>query len=98
MNVAALGHLLGTALGDSTPRDPFSSLMIPITWTEKAKIPNHPKLLERVRKQGGSIIEFQRVWSVIFFCHSGPIYRWVGSKHGRFFQSLSEVLFCFLAG
>ena len=69
-----------------------------VAWTEKANIPNLPALLERVHLHGGSIVEFQRVWSAVFYCQSGPIYRWVGPRQSRFLHGFGHAVFCFLFG
>jgi len=72
---------------------------IPITWTERAQIPDLPYLTHQVRSQGGSIVEFQHVWSLLLYCQSGPVYRWVGPGRGRrFLAGFGHALFCFLFG
>jgi hypothetical protein len=72
--------------------------VIPITWTDKARIPNLPELVDRVRTHGGSIVEFQRVWSLLLYCQWGPIYRWVGPRQSRYVSGLGHAAFCFLFG
>ncbi|MCE9609195.1 MAG: hypothetical protein K8R23_03095 [Chthoniobacter sp.] len=73
-------------------------MTIPITWTDRTKIPNLPQLTEKVRLHGGSIVEFRRVWSLLLYCQSSPIYRWVPPGRSHVLSGAGHALFCLLFG
>ena len=68
--------------------------MIPIYWTERTSIPNLQVLLDQVRQHGGSIVEYQRVFSFIFVTQSFPVFDWVPPGTSRRVAGLKHVLFC----
>jgi hypothetical protein len=72
--------------------------MIPIYWTERASIPNLQELLEKVQKHGGAIVEYQRVFSIILFTRSFPVFDWVPPGVSRKTAGLKHVLFCGMLG
>ena len=58
--------------------------MIPIYWNERTQIKNLPELLAKHQKEGGSILEFQSVYSAIFFSQARPKFVWIpkgGNRH-----------------
>jgi len=72
--------------------------MIPIYWTERASIPNLQELLDKVRQHGGSIVEYQRIFAVILFTRSFPVFDWVPPGASRTTAGLKHVLFCCTLG
>jgi hypothetical protein len=48
-------------------------MIVPILWKVKTKIHNLPELPENVRKHGGAIIEYQRIFDVLVFSRTYPI-------------------------
>jgi hypothetical protein len=72
--------------------------MIPIYWTERASIPNLHDLLEKVRQHGGSIVEYQRVFGIIVFTRTFPVFEWVPPHASRKTAGLKHVLFCAALG
>ena len=72
--------------------------MIPIYWTERTSIPKLQELLNKVREHGGSIVEYQRVFAVILFTRSFPVFDWVPPGASRTTAGLKHVLFCGILG
>ncbi|MDB6174099.1 MAG: hypothetical protein JWL59_3410 [Chthoniobacteraceae bacterium] len=69
-------------------------MIIPLYWTERSTIPNLQELLDRVRQQGGSIVEYQRVFSIILFTRSYPVFDWVPPGTSRTTAGLKHAVFC----
>jgi len=72
--------------------------MIPIYWTQRTTIPHLDELLAQVREQGGSIIQYQRVFSIILYSQSSPQFEWVPSGASRVSAGLKHTLFSALLG
>jgi hypothetical protein len=73
-------------------------MLIPIYWTARASIPNLQALLEQVRQHGGSIVEYQRVFSVILFMQISPKFEWVPPGGSRAAAGLKHTVFSLLLG
>ena len=73
-------------------------MIIPIVWTERKKIQNLPKLLDKVKKDGGSIIQYHRIFSVVVLSRHYPVFDWLPPGKSRTLASIKHVIFCFLLG
>ena len=72
--------------------------MIPIQWSSSVEIPNAQKLLDQVQRHGGSIIEYQRVFSLLLFSQSSPQYVWMRAGGSRFRAGLEHSIFTLITG
>ena len=72
--------------------------MIPIQWSERAKIPNLSELVQNYHERGGAIIEYERIWSAIYLTHSSPVFAWVPPGHNRSIAGIKHAVFCLLLG
>lgn len=72
--------------------------MIPIHWSSQKTIPNLKYLVHQVETYGGSIIEYQQVWSLLVFSHSSPEYVWIGPGRSRFSGGLQQTVFSLMLG
>ena len=72
--------------------------MIPIQWSERAKVPNLTELVQNYREHGGAIVEYEHVWSAIYFSSSSPVFEWVPPTASRHIAGIKHALFCFFLG
>src|SRR5580765_4135878 len=67
-------------------------------FTYNAPIRNLPELQEQCRNQGGSIVEYQRVLSLIYFSVSETKVVWMPPDQSRFLTGFKHAGYCVLLG
>ena len=73
-------------------------IIIPIFWTERTKIPNLEEMVENYHRHGGSIIQYDRLFSIILFTRRYPKFEWVPPHQTRRAAGKKHALWCFLFG
>jgi hypothetical protein len=73
-------------------------MIIPIFWTQKARIPNLQELLDNYQRHGGSIVQYDRVFSVIVYMQRYPKFEWVSPTTARRAAGFKHALWCCLLG
>jgi hypothetical protein len=68
-------------------------MVIPIFWTERSAIPNLEELRSKVHQQGGSIVQYQRIYSIFIFSQSSTTFEWVPPGKSRTKAGLKHVAF-----
>jgi hypothetical protein len=73
-------------------------IVISIFWTQKTTIRNLPELLDNYHKHGGSIVQYDRVFSIILYMQRSPKFEWVPPNTTRRAAGLKHALWCCLLG
>ncbi|MFO0582341.1 MAG: hypothetical protein U0229_08720 [Anaeromyxobacter sp.] len=72
--------------------------MIPLHWSTREPIPDLEAIVENLRNHGGSIVAYQRVWSLGIVSVVSEEVRWVPPRTSRFVAGLPHAVFCLLLG
>lgn len=72
--------------------------MVFFSWERKRKIPNTNALVENVRLRGGSIVQYDRIESVLVVCDRSARFEWVGPGESRRMAGVKHALYCALLG
>jgi hypothetical protein len=72
--------------------------MLPFHYTTHRPLRSLPKLLKSYKEHGGSIVEYQRVVSCVFFSRMSSHYVWVPPDGSRVLRSLPDTLTTLLFG
>lgn len=73
-------------------------MIFPIVWTTPTAIQNLPQLLDRYRAHGGSIVQYERVFSFIIYSRRSPAFEWVAPHKSRRMAGLKHALWCLFFG
>jgi hypothetical protein len=73
-------------------------MIVPIYWTEKSKIRNLPELLAKYREQGGKIVEYQEVISLVVFSQRRPRFVWLPPGKSQAAGGIPSAIGCFFLG
>ena len=73
-------------------------MILPWFWTEETKIPNLDMLVAKQREQGGALVEYQHVWSLLVFSRATPRIVWVPPGANRSLAGLRPAAFCAVFG
>ncbi len=72
--------------------------MINLEFKDPKAIENLPMLLAYHEQHGGMIVEYRRVWSLLFVSHMTSRLEWVPPGESRLVHGLKHTLFCFFLG
>lgn len=73
-------------------------MIIPITWREKGTISNLEELLNSYHWKGGSIVEYQHMFSAVVYSSTYSVYEWVPAGKSRKIAGIKHALFCGFLG
>jgi hypothetical protein len=73
-------------------------MIVPIYLQERAKIKNLPLLLDRYRRDGGAIVVYERVFSLIMYSRKYPIFEWVSPQTTHQEAGRRHAMWCALLG
>ena len=73
-------------------------MVIPIFWTERGSIPNIDILLSNVQQRGGSIVQYEHVFSFVLYTRVSTHFDWVPPNTSRTRAALKHVAFCLAFG
>jgi hypothetical protein len=62
--------------------------MIPIQWTTEGNQKDLPDLIEKLKAEGGAIVEYRSVFSFIILSHMSSKLVWVPEERSHSFQGL----------
>src|SRR5262245_10228642 len=68
-------------------------MVLSFSITSRRSIPNLKELQDSVRQSGGAIICYQRMYSIVLYSHTYPVFVWVAPGRSRILASLSHVAF-----
>lgn len=68
-------------------------LVLTISGKSQPNIPNLRELQESIRQQGGTIVCYYRMWSLLVFSKHTPVFVWVAPGSSRVLASLPHVGF-----
>lgn len=71
---------------------------IPIWWSQPQRIRNIADLRRNVRERGGSIRQYERLVSLLFFMRRDSAFEWVPPDGSPLRAGLKHVVYCLLLG
>jgi hypothetical protein len=72
--------------------------MITFTIPIETKIPDLPEMIAKVQQHGGSIVQYQHVFSIILYMQRSPVFRYVPPGKSHKAAGIPHAVFCGLLG
>jgi hypothetical protein len=72
--------------------------MIHFHWTEAAEVPNLAYLRDSLKKHGGSVVQYQKIFSLIAISRTTSHWEWVPAYSNRSWVGFKYALWCMVFG